>query len=62
MEVKPEDKKVVLFSDELSIDKPDKQDDVQDYLDSQEGPVGEKIEIPPASTDETESDSEPAAE
>tara|TARA_Y100000815_G_scaffold224335_1_gene211565 strand:+ start:1981 stop:3966 length:1986 start_codon:yes stop_codon:yes gene_type:complete len=62
MEVKPEDKKVVLFSDELSIDTPDKQDDVQDYLDTQEGPVGEKIEIPPASTDETESDSEPAAE
>jgi len=61
MEVKPEDKKVVLFSDELSIDTPDKQDDVQDYLDTQEGPVGEKIEIPPASTDETESDSEPAA-
>ena len=62
MEVKPEDKKVVLFSDELSVDKPDKKDDVQDYLDSQDGPVGEKIEIPPASTDETESDSEPAAE
>ena len=62
MEVKPDDKKVVLFSDELSIDKPDKKDDVQDYLDSQDGPVGEKIEIPPASTDETESDSEPAAE
>ena len=62
MEVKPEDKKVVLFSDELSVDTPDKQDDVQDYLDSQDGPVGEKIEIPPASTDETESDSEPAAE
>jgi len=62
MEVKPEDKKVVLFSDELSVDTPDKQDDVQDYLDTQEGPVGEKIEIPPASTDETESDSEPAAE
>lgn len=62
MEVKPEDKKVVLFSDELSVDTPDKQDDVQDYLDTQEGPVGEKIEIPSASTDETESDSEPAAE
>jgi small subunit ribosomal protein S1 len=62
MEVKPDDKKVVLFSDELSVDKPDKKDDVQDYLDSQEGPVGEKIEIPPASIDETESDSEPAAE
>ena len=62
MEVKPEDKKVVLFSDELSVDTPDKQDDVQDYLDTQEGPVGEKIEIPSASRDETESDSEPAAE
>lgn len=62
MEVKPEDKKVILFSDELSVDTPDKQDDVQDYLDTQEGPVGEKIEIPSASTDETESDSEPAAE
>ena len=62
MEVKPEDKKVVLFSDELSVDTPDKQDDVQDYLDTQEGPVGERIEIPSASTDETESDSEPAAE
>ena len=62
MEVKPEDKKVVLFSDELSVDTPDKQDDVQDYLETQEGPVGEKIEIPSASIDETESDSEPAAE
>ncbi|MBC8346326.1 MAG: 30S ribosomal protein S1 [Candidatus Marinimicrobia bacterium] len=60
MEVKPDDKKVVLFSDELSSDKPDKKDAVQEYLKSQDGPVGEKIEIPSISTDETESDSEPA--
>ena len=62
MEVKPDDKKVVLFSDELSADKPDKIDDVEEYLKSQEEIVGETIEIPSISTEETESDSEPEVE
>tara|TARA_B100002003_G_scaffold68653_1_gene64045 strand:+ start:5098 stop:7083 length:1986 start_codon:yes stop_codon:yes gene_type:complete len=62
MEVKPDDKKVVLFSDELSADKPDKIDDVEKYLKSQEEIVGETIEIPSISTEETESDSEPEVE
>ena len=45
MEVKPENKKVVLFSDELS-DKNIQKDEIKDFLDNQEQPAGEKIEIP----------------
>ena len=45
LEVKPENKKVVLFSDELS-DKNIQKDEIKDFLDNQEQPAGEKIEIP----------------
>ena len=46
MEIKPEDKKVILFVEELGGDKSTSKDDVQEFLDNQIGPVGEKIEIP----------------
>ena len=46
MEVKPDDKKVVLYVEELSSDKSEKVDEVQEYLESQNVPEGEKIEIP----------------
>ena len=62
MEVKPEDKKVVLFTEELSKDQLSKKDDVQDYLNSQESPATEKIEIPTEVNEETESDIEAAEE
>jgi len=62
MEVKPEDKKVVLFMEELSNDQLSKKDDVQDYLNNQESPATEKIEIPTEVNEETESDIEAAEE
>jgi len=62
MEVKPEDKKVVLFTEELSKDQLSKKDDVQDYLNNQESPATEKIEIPTEVNEETESDIEAAEE
>ncbi|MGY8780571.1 MAG: 30S ribosomal protein S1, partial [Fidelibacterota bacterium] len=40
MEVKPDDKKVVLYVEELSSDKPGKVDEVQEYLESQNVPEG----------------------
>ena len=46
MEIKPEDKKVILFVEELGGDKSTSKDDVQEFLDNQIEPVGEKIEIP----------------
>ena len=45
MEVKPENKKGILFSDELS-DKNIQKDEIKDFLDNQEQPAGERIEIP----------------
>ena len=62
MEVKPEDKKVVLFIEELNNDQLSKKDDVQDYLNNQESPATEKIEIPTEVNEETESDIEAAEE
>ena len=62
MEVKPEDRKVVLFMEELSNDQLSKKDDVQDYLNNQESPATEKIEIPTEVNEETESDIEAAEE
>jgi len=62
MEVKPEDKKVVLFMEELSNDQLSNKDDVQDYLNNQESPATEKIEIPTEVNEETESDIEAAEE
>ena len=46
MEVKPDDKKVIIFVDELSSDQPTQKNDVQEYLEGQDEPKGEKIEIP----------------
>ena len=46
MEIKPEDKKVILFVEELGGDKSTSKDDVQEFLENQIEPVGEKIEIP----------------
>ena len=46
MEIKPEDKKVILFVEELGGNKSTSEDDVQEFLDNQIEPVGEKIEIP----------------
>ena len=45
MEVKPENKKIILFSEELS-DKNIQKDEIKDFLDNQEEPAGERIEIP----------------
>jgi small subunit ribosomal protein S1 len=58
MEVKPENKKVILFSDELS-DKNIQKDEIKDFLDNQEQPVGERIEIPGNLSDQVESKPDP---
>ncbi|MDP6340268.1 MAG: 30S ribosomal protein S1 [Candidatus Marinimicrobia bacterium] len=62
MEVKPDDKKVVLLVEELNVDKPSKKDEVQDFLESQDTPEGEKIEIPTDTIEETEGETEAADE
>ena len=46
MEVKPKDKKVIVFVDELSSDVSLEKDDVKEFLNNQVEPEGEKIEIP----------------
>ena len=46
IEIKPDDKKVILFIDELGGDKSSANEDIQHFLDSQNEPAGEKIEIP----------------
>ncbi|MBT3737501.1 MAG: 30S ribosomal protein S1 [Candidatus Marinimicrobia bacterium] len=46
MEVKPEDKKVIVFVDELSSDVSLEKDDVKEFLNNQVEPEGEKIEFP----------------
>lgn len=51
MEVKPDDKKVIVFVDELSSDVPFQKDDVKEFLDNQSAPEGEKIQIPIDSSD-----------
>ena len=51
MEIKPEDKKIVLFVEELGGDKSTAKNDVQEFLDNQVEPVGEKIEIPNENAD-----------
>lgn len=60
MEVKPENKKVILFSDELS-DKNIQKDEIKDFLDNQEQPVGERIEIPGNLSDQVEVKSDPGS-
>lgn len=56
MEVKPDDKKIILFVEELSADLSTAKDDIQDYLDGQPAPEGEKIEIPSESGNKNEGD------
>ncbi len=58
MEVKPDDKKVILFADDLGVEeKSTKKDDVAEFLDNQEAPAGEKIELPEGLSLETEEES-----
>ena len=52
MEVKPEDKKVIIFVDELSSDVSLEKDDVKEFLKNQSDPEGEKIQIPIDTTEE----------
>ena len=47
-----------MFSDELS-DKNIQKDEIKDFLDNQEQPVGERIEIPGNLSDQVESKSDP---
>ena len=46
IEIKSDDKKIILFIDELGGDKSSAHEDIQQFLDSQNEPAGEKIEIP----------------
>ncbi len=52
MEIKSDDKKVILFVEELSGEKSSERDDVKQFLDNQSEPVGEKIEIPTEDSDQ----------
>jgi small subunit ribosomal protein S1 len=52
MEIKPDDKKIVLFVEELGGDKSTTKNDVQEFIDNQIEPVGEKIEIPNENADQ----------
>ena len=52
MEIKPDDKKVILFVEELSGEKSSERDNVKQFLDNQSEPVGEKIEIPTEDLDQ----------
>ena len=61
MEVKPENKKVILFSEELS-DKNIQKDEIKDFLDNQEQPAGERIEIPENLSEDIESNSDPISD
>ena len=57
MEVKPSDKKIILILDELNDSADEKKDTVKEYMESQEAPASEKIEIP-IQSDNTEADTE----
>ena len=46
MEVNSNDKKIVLILDELNESPDEKMDAVKEYMESQESPASEKIEIP----------------
>ena len=52
IEIKPDDKKGSLFIDELGGDKSTTKNDVQEFIDNQIEPVGEKIEIPNENADQ----------
>ena len=62
MEVKPEDKKIIIFVDELSSDVSLEKDDVREFLDNQSEPEGEKIQIPLDDSQVTDRGSELAEE
>lgn len=58
MEVKPEEKKVILYVESLGGRATTEKDEVAEYLKSQDAPAGEKIEIPtkPETPEATEED------
>ena len=60
MEVKPEEKKVFLFSDKINTkkEKSSGKNSVQEYLDNQEQPSTEKLEIPTSENLPEEEESE----
>ena len=60
MEVKPEEKKVFLFSDKINTKKEQSSgnDSIQEYIDNQEQPSTEKLEIPTSETLSDEDESE----
>ena len=57
MEAKPSDKKIILILDELNDSADEKKDTVKEYMESQEAPASEKIEIP-IQSDNTEANTE----
>jgi len=61
MEVKPDDKKVVVFIEELSseINTGSKEDEVTEFLNKQDEPASEKIELPDELTERSNEEKEP---
>ena len=61
MEVKPDDKKVVIFIEELSgeINTGSKEDEVTEFLNKQDEPASEKIELPDELTEGSIEEKEP---
>ena len=61
MEVKPDDKKVVVFIEELSgeISTGSKKDEVTEFLNKQDEPASEKIELPDELTEGSNEEKEP---
>ena len=61
MEVKPDDKKVVVFIEELSseINTGSKEDEVTEFLNKQDEPASEKIELPDELTEGSNEKKEP---
>jgi len=61
MEVKPEDKKVVVFIEKLSgkINTGSKEDEVTEFLNKQDEPASEKIELPGELTEGSNEEKEP---
>jgi len=61
MEVKPDDKKVVVFIEELSgeISTGSKEDEVTEFLNKQDKPASEKIELPDELTEGSNEEKEP---
>ena len=61
MEVKPDDKKVVIFIEELSgeINTGSKEDEVTEFLNKQDEPASEKIKLPDELTEGSNEEKEP---